>query len=118
MQFLSGPPWMARTYHFPALWSLTPASLTFTVLHVPDIIVSSSIIAPVSKIAGGPREMVVAGYGGRIALPASLSGKKVEVTLFDVQGRLIGRMPAKSAGAIVRHDAAEGIVLAKVRVVK
>jgi hypothetical protein len=57
--------------------------------------------------------MVVAGYGSRIALPRNLSGSTVAVTLFDMRGRLIGKVPASRNGVIVRHGAAEGIIIAK-----
>ena len=43
---------------------------------------------------------------------------EVAVSLFDMRGRLIGQMPAQRAGVILRHGAAEGIVLAKVKVVR
>jgi hypothetical protein len=62
--------------------------------------------------------MVVKGCGSRIALPRSMAGKKVAVSLFDIRGRLIGRMPQSRARVVVRRGAAEGIVIAKVKVVK
>jgi beta-galactosidase len=97
--------------------SLTPASVTIKVLSADDTPVMMSRI-PVSQNAGCPQEMVVAGFGNRIVLPAGLLGNKVAVSLFDMRGRLIGRMPPSRARVIVRRDAAEGIVIAKAKVVK
>jgi beta-galactosidase len=98
--------------------TLTPASVTITVLHTPDIPVSVSRISAASRIEGGPEETVFAGYGNRIVLPGSLWGKKVAVSLFDMRGRLIGRLPAGREQAIIRRGAAEGIVIAKAKVVR
>jgi hypothetical protein len=97
---------------------LTPASVPITVIHVPDDPVTVVRIPAVPHIAAGTEEMVVTGCGNRIALPRSIAGKKVAVSLFDMRGRLIEVMPACRAGAIVRRGAAEGIVIAKVKVVK
>jgi hypothetical protein len=88
-----------------------------TVVHVPDNPVTAVRIPVVSHIAAGPEEMVVTGYGNRIVLPRSMAGKKVAVSLFDMRGRLIEMRPASRAGVIVRSGAAEGIVIAKVKVV-
>jgi beta-galactosidase len=98
--------------------NLAPASVTITVLHAPEDITTASRIPAASQIACGPQETVVAGYGSRIALPRSMAGKKVAVSLFDMRGRLIGQMPPRRARVIVRRDGAEGIVIARVRVVK
>jgi beta-galactosidase len=98
--------------------SLTPASVPITVVHVPDNPVTAVRIPVVSHSAAGPEEMVVAGFGSRILLPGSIAGKKVVVSLFDMRGRLIGQTPPGRARVIVRPDAAEGIVIAKVKVVK
>jgi len=62
--------------------------------------------------------MVVAGWGSRIALPRSVAGKKVAVSLFDMRGRLIDFRIVNRTNILVRRDAAEGIVIAKVKVVK
>jgi beta-galactosidase len=97
--------------------SLTPASVPITVVHVPDNPVTAVRIPVVSHSAAGPEEMVVTGYGNRIALPRSMAGKKVAVSLFDMRGRLIEMRPAGRAGVIVRRGAAEGIFIAKVKVV-
>jgi beta-galactosidase len=98
--------------------NLTPASVTITVLHAPDNLTVASRMPDVSHNAEGLREMVVAGFGSRIALPRSMAGKKVVVSLFDMRGRLIGQMPPSRARVIIRRGAAEGIVIAKVRVAK
>ena len=97
---------------------LTSSSVTITVLHAADPTVTASHVPAVSKIAGGALETVIAGYGSRIALPRSMAGQKVAVSLFDIRGRLIGEAPPGLARAINRRGAAEGIVIAKVRVVK
>ncbi|MGA2507712.1 MAG: glycoside hydrolase family 2 TIM barrel-domain containing protein [Chitinispirillaceae bacterium] len=97
--------------------SLTPASVPITVVHVPDNVVTAVRSQVVSHIAAGPEEMVVTGYGNRIVLPRSMTGKKVAVSLFDMRGRLIEMRPASRAGVIVRSGAADGIVIAKVKVV-
>ena len=97
--------------------TLTPDSLTLTVLHVPDNTITVSSIPAVSHCMSGPKEMIVTGYGERIVLPRSLSGRKVSVSLFDLQGKLIDRRPVCRAGIIVRPGAARGIVLARVKVV-
>jgi beta-galactosidase len=97
---------------------LTSASVTITMVHSSDI-VGVSPVSAVSEAASRPLESVVAGYGSRIALPRGLSGSKVAVSLFDMRGRLVGRMPAVPRnGVIVRHGAAEGIIIAKVETVK
>jgi beta-galactosidase len=98
--------------------SLTPASVTIKVLSADDTPVMMSRI-PVSQNTGCPQEMVVAGYGKRITLPGNFSGKKVAVSLFDMRGRLIGGQVSPGLGrVIVRRNAAEGIVIAKAKVVK
>ena len=97
---------------------LTPSSVTITVLHVPDDPITATRPAVISPIDKGAQELMVAGYGSRITLPASVRGKKVSVSLFDMRGRLIGQMPAVRKGVIVRRGAAEGIIIAKVKVEK
>ena len=72
----------------------------------------------VSSIAVGPEEMCLPGYGSRIVLARELDWKKVAVSLFDMRGKLIGRMPPGIARVIVRPGEAEGIVIAKVNIVK
>jgi len=96
--------------------SLPPASVTITVLPADDTPVRMSCI-PVLRTADCPQETVVAGFGNRVTLPGNLSGKKVAVSLFDMRGRLIEKRPVGRAGVIVRRGAAEGIVIAKVKVV-
>jgi beta-galactosidase len=98
--------------------TLTPDSVTITVVHVPDNPVTAVRMPAVAHSAGGPQEVVVAGCGSRIVLPGSVAGKKVVVSLFDMRGRLIGQTPPGRARVIVRPDAAAGIVIAKVKVVK
>jgi hypothetical protein len=96
---------------------LTAASVTITVLHVDDATVTS--IPAISRIAaGGPGEMVLKMCGNRIAIPKTFSGKKVEVSLFDVHGRLIGQMLPGNARVIERHAAAEEIIFARIKVIK
>jgi len=89
-----------------------------SVRHVPDPaptgIMSLAAMPPVA----GPLEAVVKGYGKRLALPAAMFGKKIMVSFFDVRGRLVERRLVKKAGMFVRPDVAEGIVVAKVKVVK
>jgi beta-galactosidase len=97
---------------------LPTTSVNITVLHAPEDPVSSSHIPAVSRSSVGPREMVVAGYGKRITLPGSFSGKKVAVSLFDMRGRLIGQVSPGLGRVIVRRNAAEGVVIAKAKVVK
>jgi hypothetical protein len=96
---------------------LTPASVPITVVHVPDNVVTAVRIPAVSHSAASPEEMIVTGYGSRIVLPASLAGEKVALSLFDIRGRLIGQMAPSRARVIVRPNAAEGIVIAKVKVI-
>jgi hypothetical protein len=97
--------------------NLTPASVSITVVHVPDNPVTAVSIPAISHIAASPKEEVVVGYGSYIVLPASLAGKMVAVSLFDIRGRLIEMRPASRVGVIIRRGAAEGIVIAKVKVV-
>jgi hypothetical protein len=97
--------------------TLTPDSVTVTVVHVPDNPITATRMPAFSHSAGGPEEVVLAGYGSRIALPRSMAGKKVTVSLFDIRGRLIDTRLVTS-GVIVRRNAAEGIVIAKVRIVQ
>lgn len=66
----------------------------------------------------GPQKMVVKSYGNRIVLPKGRWGKKVVVSMFDVNGRLLDRLSAGRSGVISRPNAAEGIVIAKVMVVR
>jgi hypothetical protein len=65
-----------------------------------------------------PEEMLLKGYGKRIALPRAMFGKKVMVSLFDVRGRLVERVTLTKAGAFVKPAMAEGIVVAKARVMQ
>lgn len=97
--------------------TLTPDSVTITVVHVPDNPITASRMPAVSHSPAGPLEIVVPCYGNRIVLPGNLSGKKVAVSLFDIRGRLIDTRLVTS-GVIVRRNAAEGIVIAKVRIVQ
>jgi beta-galactosidase len=97
--------------------SLTPASVTITVVHVPDNPVTAVHMPVVSRSAFGPAEMVVTGYGNRIVLPGSMAGKKVAISLFDMRGRLIDKRLVGTSGVIIRPNAAEGIVIAKVKIV-
>jgi photosystem II stability/assembly factor-like uncharacterized protein len=60
-------------------------------------------------------ETVVASSGNCIVLPRNMSAKNVPVSLFDIQGRQIGRVHPGGSRAIVRHGIAQGIVIAKVR---
>jgi hypothetical protein len=98
--------------------NLTPASVTITVLHAPDNLTVASRVSSIPHVDHGPREAVMACYGSRIVLPASMAGKKVVVSLFDMRGRLIGQMASFRGRVILRPDAAEGIVIAKVKLVK
>jgi hypothetical protein len=98
--------------------NLTPATLTITVLHESDNLTVASLAPGVLHNVNGPSEMVVAGWGSRIALPRSVAGKKVAVSLFDMRGRLIDFRIVNRTNILVRRDAAEGIVIAKVKVVK
>jgi beta-galactosidase len=98
--------------------SLTPASVPITVVHVPENPVTAVRIPAAQNIAAGPQDLVVTGYGNRIAMPGSMIGKKVSVSLFDMRGRLIEMRPVGLAGVVVRRHAAEGIVIAKIRVVQ
>jgi hypothetical protein len=97
--------------------TLSPDSVTITVLHVPDNTPTAIRTPAVLHIAKGPAELVMAVYGNRIVLPMSLTGKRFTVVLFDMHGKLIDRMPPGSSRVIVRRDKAEGILVAKVKVV-
>jgi beta-galactosidase len=97
--------------------SLPPASVTITVLPTDDTPVRMSCI-PVSHAADCPQEMVVTGFGNRITLPGNLSGKKVAVSLFDMRGRLIGQVSPIHSRVIIRRNAAEGVVIARAKVVR
>jgi len=97
--------------------NLTPDSVTITVVHVPDNPVTAVSIPVVAHSAAVPEEMVVTGYGKRIVLPKSMIGKKVAVSLFDMRGRLIGKILPGRERVIELPNAAEGIVIAKVKVV-
>jgi hypothetical protein len=98
--------------------SLTSASVTLTVLHESEITPLAPSIPSVAPISSGPKEVTVTGYGNRILLPVGFAGKKVLISLFDMRGRLIDRRPPSLVKAIVRRGAAEGIVIAKVKVVR
>jgi hypothetical protein len=103
--------------------SLTSASVTLTVLHVSDTVNATSTkrLPAGSSVIDVPHETIVATYGNRIVLPPNLTGKKVSVSLFDMRGKLIGRIPPGTPGSaqvIVRPGAAEEVVIAKVTVVK
>jgi hypothetical protein len=99
--------------------TLAPASVNITVLHVPDDAQTASRIPTLSTARErGVAEMTIKGYGKRIMIPGGLSGKKVAVSLFDLQGRCIDRLPVRNARVVTRRAAVEGIVVAKVRLVK
>jgi hypothetical protein len=98
--------------------SLTPSSVTLTALHVPDNLNSTLSVPAVVPAAVTPGEIVIAGYGSHITLPVSLSGKKVAVSLFDMRGRLIGRVPPGHGRVIIDRNVAEGIVIARAKVVR
>ena len=97
--------------------TLTPASVTLTVLGSTGVGTMPRGRAVQQDIAP-PGETVTAGYGSRIVLPASLSGKKVAVSLFDMRGRLIGQVSPGFLRVIDRRGAAEGIVIARTKVVR
>jgi hypothetical protein len=98
--------------------TLAKDSVTITVLHVPDPVFTNIRVAPTLLPIAGPKEMMVKSYGNQIVLPRCMWGKKIEVSLFDMRGRLIERITPTNVRVIVRPDAAEGIVIAKVKVVK
>jgi hypothetical protein len=98
--------------------SLPPASVTITVLHAQDYTSALSGISAVSHLACGPEEVVLKGFGSRIVLPGNLSGKKVVVSLFDMRGRQIGQVSPSHGRVIVQRNAAEGIVIAKAKVIR
>lgn len=98
--------------------SLGKDSVTITVVHVPDPLFSHAAYVPAISPVPGPQEMVAKSYGSRITLPPGMAGKMVEVSLFDIRGRLVGQMTPGRARVIIRRDAAPGIVIAKVKVVR
>lgn len=100
--------------------TLTPASVTLTCLAVPEVTVA---VAPrrgpaVSPVAVRRRETVTAGFGNRIVLPVGMEGETVTVTLFDIRGRLIGRMLPGRVRMIERRNATEGVIIAKTTIAK
>jgi len=97
---------------------LASASVPITVIHVPDNPVTAVHTSTVSNIAASPKDIIMTGYGSRIVLPASLAGKMVAVSLFDMRGRLIGKIPPGIARVITRPCATEEVVIAKVHVVR
>ena len=98
--------------------TLAQDSVTITVVHVPDPVLTFAANVPVFSPVAGPQEMVMKCLGNRIVLPKSLWGKKVVVSLFDVCGKLIDQRPAGRAGIITRPRGANGIIIVKVKVVK
>jgi hypothetical protein len=99
--------------------SLPKVSVNITVLHVSD----ATAISPISGLssvngAASPLEMTVRGIGNRIALPKDAIGKKVAISMFDTRGRLIDSKIVSRGSSILLRNAAEGIVIAKVKVVK
>ena len=99
--------------------NLAPASVTVTVLHIPEepAVASRCPFIPKSDCCSR-REAVVTGFGNRIPFPRGIAGKKVGVTLFDVRGRLIVKTVPANGRMIVRRNAAQGVVIAKVKVVE
>ncbi|MBN1757941.1 MAG: hypothetical protein JW863_06480, partial [Chitinispirillaceae bacterium] len=98
--------------------TLESGSVTLTVFPAArDEPVVASRIAAAPRVAAPPRETVIAGIGSRIALPKSLAGEKVAVTLFDLQGRQIARVAPTGHSVIERRDMAEGVVIMKARVI-
>jgi beta-galactosidase len=98
--------------------NLAKDSVTITVIHVPDPIPTYVSYIPAFSPLVGPQEMVVKSFGNRIVLPKNMQGKKVIISLFDVQGRLIEQIKTVGAGRIIRPRATQGIFVAKVRVIK
>jgi beta-galactosidase len=99
--------------------SLAKDSVTITVIHVPDPVPTHAIyFTPGLSQFTGPQEMILKSFGNRITLPKSMQGKKVIISLFDVQGKLIDQIKAVGIGRIDRPHTTQGIFVAKVRVVK
>jgi beta-galactosidase len=98
--------------------TLTPASVTITVLHAPDNMTTASFVPIVSHNISSIKETFVVSRGGSIHLPKSMANKKVTVSLFDMRGRLIGCMPEVNTRVISRKGFAEGIVIARIKEVK
>lgn len=98
--------------------NLTPASVTITVLHSEPSVTVASTGPALLHSTGGPREIVVTGYGNRIVLPADLAGKTVAVSLYDMRGRLIGQLPPSRDRVMVWRDAADVIAIARMKVIK
>jgi len=98
--------------------TLAKDSVTITVVHVPDPIFTSVGYVPGFSQVAGPQEMVVKCYGNRIVIPGNMAGKMVTVSLYDTRGRLLTQTAPTRAKVIVRHDLAQGIVYAKVKLVK
>lgn len=97
--------------------NLSPASVNITVRHMSEPSVKAvSPISSVSRITAGSSEIVIKVYGNRIVLPPNMAGKKVMVSLFDIQGKMIGQIYS-SFKRIIELRAAKEIVVAKVKVV-
>ncbi len=98
--------------------NLASDSVKITVLHVSEEIATGSYLAPaVMKLGTRPQERVVKSAGTIIRIPDVPAGKKVMVSIFDMQGRLIGSSIQKGS-FFKRPEGARGIALVKVRSVK
>jgi hypothetical protein len=96
--------------------NLQPASVTITVLHVPDAPVSASCGPAQSRACSGPREFLASRFGDRLALPPVPAGTKTSVSLFDLRGRLIASMVFPRTPPTIRHTKAQGVVVVRMSV--
>jgi hypothetical protein len=98
---------------------LTSSSVTITVLHVNDSIGTVGVLHPAARLPMVmPASAVIKTTGGSIRLPAALQGKKVAISVFDLNGveidsRVVARSPASLR--IAAPDKAQKTYIVKIR---
>lgn len=98
---------------------LSPSSVNITVLHVTDPVVPVKL-RPVTRASKGPVTAFLKFSGNQIAVPAAMRGKKISLTVFDLQGRQVSqpitihKAPSHIRWSVVASNS-DGIYIAQAR---
>jgi len=96
--------------------TLTPSSVPVYVKHVNYDPVGVNSLSP-ARFAAGPSTAIMKVLGNRIALPNTMQGKKVALSMYDLRGRLISSEIIDRKAIVKRCNPknAEGVLIVKLR---
>jgi hypothetical protein len=96
---------------------LASSSVTVMVRHVPDPAVPVAVVNARGRAAGLRRLASLVPFAGEnIAVPGGLRGAPLHVTVYSLQGRLVGKMLVDGTKDFIRRPAScgTGLVIAKI----